>query len=162
MNINNAKKRKLIYIILMIVAVLLLLCGFYHINHLNKYVKNGDKVRAYVENILEFPDQNSESYEQDVEHYQKLLKYYKNLNVIDKDATVAIIICYTHNNNYITTDLNYFSNSIMIGQVLTIYVNQDDSYDFVYEKENKFGLYFCMIVGSVLLLGSIGLFLIEI
>lgn len=161
MNAANYKRRRLIYIILMVVAVLLLLCGFYHINHFSKYINNGDKVRAYVENILEHPDQNSENYEQDVEHYQKLLQYYKDQNVIDQHVVVAIIISYTHNGNDITTDLNYFSQSIQIGQVITIYVNKADSYDFIYEKENKFGLYFCMIVGSVLLIATVGLFLIE-
>ncbi len=161
MNSSNFKKKRLIYIILIIVAIILLLCGFYHIYKINKYVKNGDEIKAYVENILEYPDQNSESYEEDVKRYNQLLKYYKDAKIIDEHAAIAIIIVYTHNGEEITTDLEYFSPTIEIGQFVTIYVNPENSLDFIYKNENKFGLYFSMIAGTILLVGSLALFIID-
>lgn len=153
-NSANFKKQMICYILIGI-SLLLILLGFYHLHTYNKYVKDGDKVQAIVENILVYPDANGVDYENELEHYNALLNLYRSEGVIGKSTTVAIIISYAHNGNIYEKELGYFSDDIKIGNILTIYVNKDNSKDFVYEGENKFGLYFCMIVGSVLLLCSL-------
>ena len=161
MNKFELGRKKLVYIVLIFVSILLLLLGFYHISVQRNYIDNGYKTVAVVENILQYPDSSSETYEEDLKHYESLLEYYKEQGIIDKYAGTAIIISYEFKGKEYLCDLNYFSSDISIAQTLIIYLSEDDPTDFIYEKENKFGLYFCMIVGSCLLIGSLALFLIE-
>ncbi len=161
MNRTQMSRKKLFYISLIMVSVLLILLGFYHISVQRNYIEKGYKTVAIVENILKYPDRNSETFEEEYEHYQKLLKYYKQQGIINKDSGAAIIITYEFRGQEYITELDYFSTDISIAQTLIIYLSEDDPTDFIYEKENKFGLYFCMIVGSCLLIGSIAFFLIE-
>lgn len=161
MNKFELSRKKLIYVILIIVSILLLLLGVYHINVQKNYIEKGYKTYAIVDNILTYPDSNSETYEEDLKHYQDLLEYYKNLGIVNKNSGTAIIINYEFKGEEYTSDLNYFSTDIFIGQTLIIYLSEDDPTDFIYENENKFGLYFCMIVGTLLFIGSVALFIIE-
>lgn len=160
MNRFIESKKNFICILLIALSLLLIGLGFYHLHSFNKYYKDGDKVNAYVENILIYPNSDSETYEEELDHYKELLKQYKAMGIISSHEGTAIIITYRHNDQNITTSLGYFSDDISIGQSLTIYVNQNDSKDFIYEGENKFGLYFCMTVGTVLLIASLIFFLI--
>ncbi len=161
MNNFELSRKKLFNIIIIAVAILLILLGFYHISVQKNYIKNGYKTVAIVENILKYPDANSETYEEDLKHYKTLVEYYKNIGVMNKDTGTAIIISYEFKGKEYMCDLDYFSSEIGIGQTLIIYLSEDDPTDFIYEKENKFGLYFCMIVGSCLLVAGVAFFFIS-
>lgn len=161
MNTRELSRKKLFYISLIIVSILLLLLGFYHISVQRNYIENGYKTVAIVENVLKYPDASSETYEEEIKHYEDLLDYYKAQGIIDKYAGTAIIISYEFKGKEYICDLEYFSSDISIAQTLIIYLSEDDPTDFIYEKENKFGLYFCMIVGTCLLIGGVAFFLIE-
>ena len=161
MNHFELSRKKLFNIIIIVVAILLLVLGFYHITVQQKYINNGYKTIAFVENILKYPDANSETYEEDLKHYETLVKYYKNIGVMNKDSGAAIIITYDFKGKEYMCDLDYYSSEITIGQTLIIYLSEDDPTDFIYEKENKFGLYFCMIVGLSLLVGGLAFFFIN-
>ncbi len=160
---NSANFKKMMSSVILIgVSLLLLALGFYHLYNHNRYLKDGDKVPAIVENILTYPDSTGMDYEQELKYYNELLKYYRDQGIIEENTSVAIIISYSHNGKIHTDELGYFSDSIKIGQVVNIFVNKNDSSDFIYEGENKFGLYFCMIVGGVfLIVGLLFLFVYK-
>lgn len=154
MNNRAFDKKNFILLILIGVSLLLLLLGFYHIYHQYAYTKEENKVVAEIKNILSYPDSNSETYEQDMKEYNTLLNEYREMGIISKTSAIAIIIEYTVNGNRYMTELGYYSDEMYVGQDVIIYVNKNNPEDFIYANGNKFGLYFCMIVGVALLLVS--------
>ena len=165
MNLQAAKKKKMINILFIVISILLICLGFYHIYEQNRYIKDGAKVIAVVENVLVHPtqqeDQTLEEYKKELEHYNMLLDDYRRLGVIKESTTFAIIITFEFDNKEYTTELGYYSNEIKIGSTVTIYLNKDNPLDFIYDGANNFGLYFCMIVGTVMLVGSLIFFFID-
>ena len=164
MNKSVSNKRQLINLLLIVIAILLIALGFYHLYEQNQYVKNGAKVSAVVVNVLMHPEQAEgqtlEDYKKELERYNDLLEDYKRQGIIKETSAIAIIIEYTYNNKEYTTELGYFSDTLKIASTVTIYINKDNPKDFIYEGANNFGLYFCMIVGSVMLLFSVAYFFI--
>ena len=154
MNLQAFKKKKMINLLLIAISILLICLGFYHIYELNRYMNEGTKVIAVVENVLTHPtqqeDQTIEEYKKELEHYNMLLEDYRRLGIIKESTTFAIIINYEFNNKEYTTELGYYSNEIKIGSTVIIYINNDNPLDFIYDGANKFGLYFCVIIGSVM------------
>lgn len=161
MNNKIINTKLLILTVLIVASICLLGLGGYYLYIQKKYINEGDEVHAYVENILNHPDSNSETYEQEYLDYQNLLRKYRNLGIIDEHTSVAIIISYIHNGETYTTELGYFSDEYKISQIVTIYVNPKDSTDFVVEGKNNFAVYFCLIIGSLLLIGSCLVLFIE-
>lgn len=155
MNKIAFNRKKIVFIILIIVACILLLLGFYNLQDRNKYIKNGEKVYGKVVNILTYPDSNSDTYNADLEEYRQLLEEYKSLGIISKTTAIAIIIEYQYQENTYTKELGYFSNEIYISQSVTIYVNKDNPTDFIYEGSSQFAIYFCFIIGTVLLISNL-------
>ena len=47
------------------VSILLIMLGFYHISVQRNYIEKGYKTVAIVENILKYPDRNSETFEEE-------------------------------------------------------------------------------------------------
>lgn len=161
MNKRNLERKNLISIGLIVLSILLICLGFYHLYQQNKYVKDGDKVTAVVENILKHPSSDVENYEQELENYNQKLKDYREMGIISETSAIAIIINYTYNGKEYRTELGYFSEDIRIAQEVIIFVNKDNPKDFIYEGTNNFGLYFCMIVGGVMFVFSLGYFFIN-
>jgi hypothetical protein len=165
MNLQAAKKKKMINILFIVISILLICLGFYHIYEQNRYIKDGAKVIAVVENVLVHPTQQEgqtlEEYKKELEHYNMLLDDYRRLGLIKESTTFAIIITFEFDNKEYTTELGYYSNEIKIGSTVTIYLNKDNPLDVIYDGANNFGLYFCMIVGTVMLVGSLIFFFID-
>lgn len=157
-SINN--KRKIVYIIAVIIGLIFISFGIYYYVNQNKYYKHGDKVQATVDNILDYPDANSETYEDDMKYYNELLKEYREMGIIGKNTKVAIIINFTHNGVDYTKELGYFSDNYKIADTLTIYVNKNDSTDFIVEGRNQFGIIVCFALGGILVVAGICLFFI--
>ena len=76
-------------------------------------------------------------------------------------SIIAIIIEYEYDDKEYTTELGYYSEEISIASTVTIYLNKNNPKDFIYEGANQFGLYFCMIVGFVMLIFSAIYFFIN-
>ena len=117
--------------------------------------KNGDEVDAIVWNILDHPDSSSPTYEADLKEYNTKLKYYRDLGYMSETSIVAIFIKYNHNNKEYITELGYFSPEIRIGQSVKILVSKDDSTDFIVKEKKHFALIFCLITGSIGLVGGV-------
>ncbi len=161
MNKAALNRKTLTYLLFIIGSVLLLALGFYHLYNQNKYIKEGIKVTAIVENVLTHPESGIDNYEQELVHYESLLNYYRNEGVISETTNVAIIITYDYNGKTYLTELGYYSPEIKIAQTVRIYINKNNPLDFMYDGENKFGLYFCMIVGGVMLVFFTALFFVN-
>ena len=165
MNLREANKKEMINILFIVISILLIALGFYHLYEQKKFVKDGVKIAAVVENILTHPTQQEgqtvEEYKQELEHYNFLLQDYKNQGIIKQSSSIAIIITYEYNGKEYTTELGYFSNEIKIASIVNIYANKDNPLDFIYEGANNFGLYFCMIVGSVMFVFSLGFYFVS-
>lgn len=165
MNLRASNNKTMINILLIVVSLLLIALGFYHLYEQNQYMKEGAKITAVVENILVHPTQQEgqteEEYKKELEHYNFLLEDYKRQGIIKESSSIAIIIAYEYNSKEYVTELGYFSNEIKIASTVTIYANKDNPYDFIYEGANKFGLYFCMVVGSVMFVFSLGFFFVN-
>ena len=165
MNLRASNKKEMVNILLIVVSLLLIALGFYHLYEQNQFIKEGAKITAVVENVLTHPTmqegQTEEEYKKELEHYQFLLEDYKRLGIIKESSSIAIIITYEYNGKEYTTELGYFSNEIKIASTVTIYANKDNPLNFIYEGANKFGLYFCMVVGSVMLIFSLVFFFIN-
>lgn len=155
MNKAMNKRNSFIYIIIIIVSLLLLLLGIYYLINENSYGKNGDEVDAIVWNILDHPDSSSPTYEADLKEYNTKLKYYRDLGYMSETSIVAIFIKYNHNNKEYITELGYFSPEIRIGQSVKILVSKDDSTDFIVKEKKHFALIFCLITGSIGLIGGV-------
>ena len=164
MNKSVSNKRQLINMLLIVIAILLIALGFYHLHEQNQYVKNGAKVSAVVVNVLMHPEQAEgqtlEDYKKELERYNDKLEDYKRQGIVKETSAIAIIIEYSYNNKEYTTELGYFSETLKIASTVTIYINKDNPKDFIYEGANNFGLYFCMIVGSVMLIFNVAYFFI--
>jgi len=165
MNTSVANKKKLINILLIIISIILIALGFYHLYQENQYVKNGVKTSAVVINVLRHPErtegQTEDEYKRALEQYNILLEDYRRQGIIKDSTAIAIIINYEYNGKEYITELGYFSGELTIASTVTIYINKDNPSDFIYEGANKFGLYFCMIVGSVMLIFSVVFFFIN-
>lgn len=155
MNKIAFNRKKILFIILIITAIILLLLGVYHLFDRNKYIKNGEKVYAKVVNILSYPDSGSDTYQADLKEYRELLDEYRELGIISETTGVAIIIEYQYQDKTYTKELGYFSNEIYISQNVGIYLNKNNPTDFIYEGSSQFAIYFCFIVGSVLLISNV-------
>lgn len=165
MNSSVANKKKLINILLIVVALLLIALGFYHLYQHNQYMKNGVKTQATVINVLMHPQQvegqTEDDYKRQLEEYKNLLKDYKRQGIVKESSAIAIIIEYEYDGKEYTTELGYYSEEISIASTVTIYLNKNNPKDFIYEGANQFGLYFCMIVGFVMLIVSAIYFFIN-
>lgn len=161
MNKRNLERRNLITIGLIILSIVLLGLGFYHLYQQHKYVNKGEKISAVVENILKHPSSDVDNYKEALKEYNLKLEEYREMGVIGKDSAIAIIISYQYNGKEYLTELGYFSDEIRIAQEVIIYINKDNPRDFIYEGSNKFGLYFCMTVGGVMLLFSLIFFFVN-
>lgn len=164
MNLRATNKKEMINIILIVISLLLIALGFYHLHEQNRYIKEGVQIIAVVENVLVHPTQQEgqtiEEYKKELEHYNFLLEDYKRQGIIKESSAIAIIIAYEYNNKEYVTELGYFSNELRIASTVTIYANKDNPLDFIYDGANKFGLYFCMVVGSVMHIFSLAFFFV--
>lgn len=155
MNNSVIKGKKTKYIIILIIGILFLLLGLYYVINQHKYIENGVKVEATVENILTPPNKNDDYYEIEIEHYRDLLRDYKSRKIINEYSNVAIIISYEYNGTEYLKELGYFSDNYRIGQVLFIYLNKNNPKDFISEKEDMFSMYASIILGFVLTFVSV-------
>lgn len=161
MNKTILNRKLVFYIAMIILSIILLTLGTFYFIRRNNYITNGDKVHAVVENILVHPDANSDTYQADLKEYNELLKEYREAGIIDEHTAVAIIINYDHNGNDITKELGYYSKDIRINQIITLYVNPKDSKDYIMQGKNEFSIYFCFIIGGILLVASAVLLYID-
>lgn len=165
MNLRASNKKEMINILLIVISLLLIILGFYHLYEQNQFVKEGVKITAVVENVLSHPTQQEgqteEEYKKELEHYNFLLEDYKRQGIIKETSAIAIIIAYEYNGKEYVTELGYFSSEIKIASTVTIYANKENPLDFIYDGANKFGLYFCLIIGSVMLVASLFYFFIN-
>lgn len=152
MNKMFLSKKIIFYVCLILLSFALLAMGAFYLINKNNYIKKGDEVEATVVNILVHPDVDSESYEKDLKEYNELLEQYRYQGIIDDTTAVAIIIEYSHNGEDFTTELGYFAKDIKIAQDITIYVNPNNSKDFIVEGRNDFTIYFCLIGGGLIFL----------
>lgn len=160
MNETNAKKNKRLCIVFLIVGLLFLLIGFYNLYNYNIYYKKGYKIDARIENILEYPDSNDEQFETELEYYKSLLQEYKDKGVIKENTNVAIIIIFDYNGQSYEKELGYYSSDLHIGQLVTIYLKNNNPNDFLYEGKSKFAIYAALIVGITLSIISCAILLI--
>lgn len=160
MNKIAFNRKRILFIVLIIIALLLISLGFYHLLDRNKYIKKGEEVSAKVVNILTYPDSQSDTYESDLKKYHELLDEYYELGIISKSTGIAIIVEYEYQNQTYTKELGYYSDKFYISEIVTIYVNKNKPTDFIYEGSSQFSIYFSFIIGTVMLISNLILLLV--
>ena len=102
MNLRATNKKEMINIILIVISLLLIALGFYHLHEQNRYIKEGVQIIAVVENVLVHPTQQEgqtiEEYKKELEHYNFLLEDYKRQGIIKESSAIALIIASEYNN----------------------------------------------------------------
>ena len=142
MNKSVSNKKQLTNLLLIVIAILLIALGFYHLYERNQYIKNGEQITAVVVNVLMHPQQaegqTEEEYKKELERYNDKLEDYKRQGIIKETSAIAIIIEYTYDNKEYTTELGYFFDTLKIASTVTIYINKDNPKDFICEGANNF------------------------
>ena len=102
--------------------------------------------------------------EENINKYNELELYkkqvFKRLKKYDLKEILSLLDNPLDNDNLIIELNNQMLNKA-IPDSRKLYLNKDNPLDFIYDGANNFGLYFCMIVGTVMLVGSLIFFFID-
>ena len=94
MNKSVSNKKQLTNLLLIVIAILLIALGFYHLYERNQYIKNGEQITAVVVNVLMHPQQaegqTEEEYKKELERYNDKLEDYKRQGIIKETSAIQI------------------------------------------------------------------------